>query len=489
VSSDSGRVRDKVIIIGAGLSGLSAGCLLARRGIDVTVFEANDKPGGCCATTTVGGYTFHDGAVYLAVLRLLDHAFGGLGLDRAALVPLRRVARPFSVALPDDTIVTFGEGLDLRVEGRGVDQGRLQAELGRILRRWDPVFDVAIGRLATEPFSPWRSLLASWRHLHKFRGTVASEMRQLVTDEPIRAALTGTLLHMGVAPEQMPATAMLGLVAILEEGLFLPEGGMGSIPEVLVTTLRTQGAALRLGSAVSRITTEGGRATGIQLAGGETIEAASVISTVDPMSTFTSLVDRSHVPASTTRRIDRARLSHRAVSIQLGLRNRLQPRAMMNMVLPMMEHQAQVLAQDPRAVTWPAYSVPTMTLPELAPAGGSIVEMFVPVRADASLETWDERDKQAFAESAVRALGQAHDLDIVVSRVRTPRDFRDQMHLYRGALYGLSPAVPPQELFPQRSPIRGLFLAGQSTYPGYGVAPAIMSGIFAAEAAIASGLS
>jgi len=97
----------------------------------------------------------------------------------------------------------------------------------------------------------------------------------------------------------------------------------------------------------------------------------------------------------------------------------------------------------------------------------------------------DEQDKQAFAESAVRALRRVHDLDIVVSRVRTQKDFRDQMHLYQGALYGLSPAIPPQELFPQRSPIRGLFLAGQSTYPCYGIAPAIMSGIFAAEATIA----
>jgi phytoene dehydrogenase-like protein len=49
-------------------------------------------------------------------------------------------------------------------------------------------------------------------------------------------------------------------------------------------------------------------------------------------------------------------------------------------------------------------------------------------------------------------------------------------------LYGLSPAADPRELFPQRTPIAGLFQAGQTSYPGYGVAPAAMSGIFAAEA-------
>ncbi|HEY5896685.1 MAG TPA: FAD-dependent oxidoreductase [Burkholderiales bacterium] len=218
----------------------------------------------------------------------------------------------------------------------------------------------------------------------------------------------------------------------------------------------------------------------------ERIEAAGVISTVSPMATFASLVERAQVPAPLRRRIERARLSHRSVSLQFGLRNRLQPKALLNMVLPMMERQREVVAQDPRAVAWPVYSVPTVALPELSASGGSIVEMFVPVAA-ASAEKWQAADKEELAESALRTLRRLHDMDVAVSRVRTPNDFRDQMHLHEGALYGLSPNVPPQELFPQRSPVRGLFLAGQSTYPGYGVAPTILSGIFAAEGLLAEG--
>ena len=57
------------------------------------------------------------------------------------------------------------------------------------------------------------------------------------------------------------------------------------------------------------------------------------------------------------------------------------------------------------------------------------------------------------------------------------------MHLYQGALYGLSPATPPQDHFSHAAAIPGLVLAGQCTYPGYGVAPAIVSGVVAAETA------
>lgn len=80
------------------------------------------------------------------------------------------------------------------------------------------------------------------------------------------------------------------------------------------------------------------------------------------------------------------------------------------------------------------------------------------------------------------ALSRTYDLDIAVTRVRSPQDYLESMHLFPGALYGLSPAATPREQFPHAPAIPGLFLAGQTTFPGYGVAPVMMSGIFAAEA-------
>jgi len=77
-------------------------------------------------------------------------------------------------------------------------------------------------------------------------------------------------------------------------------------------------------------------------------------------------------------------------------------------------------------------------------------------------------------------------MDIVVTRVRSPKDFRDGMHLFDGALYGLSPASTPRDQFPHTCAIAGLFQAGQTTFPGYGVGNAMMSGIFAAEALLAA---
>ena len=102
-------------IIGGGVSGLAAGGLLSRMGIKVKLFEASEKIGGCCTTTNIGGYTFNDGALYLALPNMLDHVFAKIGLDRPSVLPLRKITAPQTTILPNGDKVTFGDGLHVTV--------------------------------------------------------------------------------------------------------------------------------------------------------------------------------------------------------------------------------------------------------------------------------------------------------------------------------------------------------------------------------------
>jgi phytoene desaturase len=473
---------DTVVIIGGGVAGLAAGCLLARNGFEVQLFEANSKLGGCCATTTVDGYTLNDGAVYLAVANVLDYGFAKLGLSRPELLPLRKITQNCSAILVDGTLVRIGDGLDVQVEGRGVDVDRLRGELRGLVAKWEPVLRFASEDLLRHPFSAWRVLRNGWRHLYKLRGTVASELSRAVSDQAVRDALGGMMLYSGLPPDQAPILSILGLIAMMTEGFYLPEGGMGTIPQVLNCALTRNGCKVFLESKIEKIAIKDGHVCGVDVQGHGRIGTGRVISTVSPMSTFSALIDAEHVPAAMQRKLRHARLSHRAVSLQFGLSNTIHPRSHLTTILPPMERQGEIFTQDPQAVTWPTFFVPTLTMPELASNGGSVIEMFHPVRQGVALDDWDENRKEQLTASAIKALERHHDLDIAVTRVRSPRDFRDGMNLYDGAVYGLSPASGPTEYFAQRTPVRGLYLAGQCTYPGYGVAASVMSGIFAAEA-------
>lgn len=473
-----------VAVVGGGVSGLSAAGLLSRQGFAVKLFEANHKLGGCCATTNLGGYTFDDGALYLVLPEILDRVFERLGLDRPSLLPLRRISAGARTVLPGGTSVTIGDGLNVTVTRRNgiADQATLQHEIDALLKKWEPVLRVFAGDIMVHPFSLSRLLLRAGRHLPKLRGTVASELNRLFSDEAVRAALSGVLLYTGLPPEKTPASSILGLVAMLHEGFFLPEGGMGKIPETLSQAVEQNGGEIYLNSKINRIVLKDGRACGLEVEPQGWVEADAVISTVSGMLTFDSLLRPDDVPAGMRRKIQSAPLSHKGFILQLGCSNKVDVQSHSNNVLPTMEEQYKIFRPDGIEVRWPIYSVPTVTLPELAPPGGSIIEMFPCIDQSLAADDWTEGRKEEVAASAVEALRRLHPIDVAIRRVLSPKEAQNSMHLYKGALYGLSPAADPRALFPHRTPVPGLYQAGQTTWPGYGVATAAMSGIFAAEA-------
>jgi phytoene dehydrogenase-like protein len=479
-----------VAIIGGGVSGLSAGGLLSRKGLRVKLFEANEKLGGCCANTNLAGYTFNDGALYLALPSILDHVFERVGLDRPSILPLRKIVANETTTLPDGTVISIADGLNVTVKksSADVDRLRLQKELRSMLKKWEPVLHLFADDIMIHPFSLPRLMVKGWRHLHKFRGTVASEINKLFSDEAVRAAMSGVLLYTGLPPQKTPVFQILGLIAMLSDGFYVPEGGMGKIPEALSQSLKNNGGEIFLNSKIRKMRVKNGRVYGLEVERQGLVEVDGVISTVSGMVTFGSLLNPEDVSGDMRRKVQNAPLSHKALSLQLGLSNLVGPCSHSNSIFPTMDEQYKVFMPNEDDLKWFNYTVPTVTMPELAPRGGSIIEMFLPVKQNLPVDDGDEQKKEKVVESAVTALSRIHKINIAVKRVLSPKDFQDRMHFYKGALYGLSPAADPRTLFPHNPPIAGLYQAGQTTYPGYGLGPAAVSGIFAAEALMKTGV-
>jgi phytoene desaturase len=472
-----------VAIIGAGMAGLAAANLLSARGVAVRLFEANAKVGGCCATTRIGGYTFNDGAIYLAMPGMLDHLFGMLGLDRGHLLPLKRISPCQFAALPDGTTVTIGEGpaLAISVKQDAAATVKLQSELEGFLKKWEPTLRLFADDIMIHPLSLPHLLAKGWRHLSMLRGTAASHLNSSFSSEAVRAALAGALLYAGAPPDEMPAALLLGLVAMLRDGYFLPQGGMGRMPEVLSDALKARGGDIHLNSSIRRILVSGGRAHAVEVEHEGVVEVDAVISTTSAMHTYGTLLSRGDLPARMARRVQKAPLSHKGFVLQLGLSNKIETRSHTNCVLPWLSDQYQVFQPSADSLRWPIYTVPTVTLPELAPPGCSLIEMFPSIDQNIPPDGWDAARKEEVVAHAVERLRRDHDVRVAVCRVLSPKEFQDGAHLYAGALYGLSPVAGPRALFMHRSPIRGLYQAGQTTWPGFGVVGAGISGLLAAE--------
>jgi phytoene dehydrogenase-like protein len=475
-----------VIVIGGGVSGLAAGGLLARHGVKVTLLEANEKLGGCCATTAIGGYTFNDGAVYLTLPCLLDRVFDRLALDRHSILPVRKITANQQITLPDGTMVRIGDGVDIAVTKPGGSELRQdpvsEEELRSLLKKWLPALRFIADDLLTHPFSIARLLLHGWRHLPKLRGSVAAELNRSISNEAVRAALSSILLYNGLPPARTPAISMVGIATVFSDGLFLPEGGMGKIPEALSRALIDAGGEIRLSSPVRRIVVRNGGVVGVELSDHSVVEADAVISSASGMVTFSSLLRPEDVPIAIRRKVEGTPLSHKAFSLQLGLSEKIDAAGHYNAVVPPMEEQEKVFHPNvDGTIQWPVYFVPTVTMPELCEQGGSIIEMYPSIRQDLAADDWNAALEEETAARGIEALSSLHNIQIAARRMLSPRYYRDRLHLYRGAVYGVSPAADPRSLFPHKSCIPGLYLTGQSTYPGYGVCMAAMSGIFAAE--------
>lgn len=472
-----------VAVIGGGLAGLAAARMLCLKGVAVKLYETNGKLGGCCATTCVGGFTFNDGALFLAFPGMLDQLFQRLALDRSSLLPLRRISTAQKTVLPDGTIVTLGDAGDISFEG---DKGtavtaKAREELQVFLKRWDPLLQLFADDILVRPPSLSRFIAKGWQHLHLFRGTAASCLNDSFSNDAIRSAMSGTLLFTGIPSDQAPAASLLGLAAMFRQGYFIPEGGMGSIPDTLAQAARAEGGEINLNAKVNRILVNNGRACGVDVDNVGIVTVDAVISTTSGMHTFESLLSERDAPVKMARKARCAILSHKGFVLQLGLANQIDVSSYSNNVLPFLGDQSRLFLPDQHQLRWPVYMVPTVAVPELAPPGGSIVEVFPPICQDWMAEDWSAERKEEVAAQAIARLRGIHEMDIAVRRILSPKEFQNDAHLYAGALYGLSPLASPTTLFKYRSPIRALYQSGQTTWPGFGVASAGLSGVMAAE--------
>jgi phytoene dehydrogenase-like protein len=393
-----------------------------------------------------------------------------VGLDRRSILPLRKIAS-HETTLPDGTVVSLGDNFKVSVH-RAVgktDNARLQRELKNMRKKWEPVLRLFEDDILIHAFSLPRLLPKLLPHLLKLQGTVASEIHTLVSDDAVRAALAAPmLLFTGTTPQKMSVKLILNVVAILSEGYFLPVGGMGKIPEALGHSLKRNGGEISLNAKVRKIVLKNGRVYALEIEGEGLVEVDAVISTAGTASLVSLLNSEDLARQVQWKKQKTALLPHNVLSLQLGLSNVIDGCSYSNSILPFMEDQARYFNPKKDEVKWFAYFVPTVTIPDLAPKGGCIIEMFPGIEQGA--DHWDEEKTEKTGQSALRALSRLHPIDVAVKRVISPKDFQVRMPLSTGVCFSHSCTVP------------GLYQAGHGTYPGYGVAPAAMSGILAAEA-------
>ncbi|MES2860640.1 MAG: 1-hydroxycarotenoid 3,4-desaturase CrtD [Pseudomonadota bacterium] len=281
--------RDKVVIVGAGIGGLSAAIDLCAQGLDITVIERAPTPGGKLSEASVGGAGIDSGPTVFTMKWVFDDLFASAGETFDDHLTTARAETLARHSWPDGSTFDLFADLDRSAEAVGDLAGADEARRFRAFAaRASLIYNVLEGPFIkkAKPTIPGLTLDIG---LHRPREqwsimpyrSMWSELGSYFKDPRLRQLFGRYATYAGCSPFKAPATLML--VAHVElQGVWLVEGGMQRIPEALAGLATQSGATIRYGETVARIVKTNGKATGVELATGERIEADRVIVNADP---------------------------------------------------------------------------------------------------------------------------------------------------------------------------------------------------------------
>jgi len=507
-------MRYDAIVIGGGHNGLTAAAYLARAGRKVLVLERRHVLGGAAVTEEVfPGFRFSVCSYVVSLLR--PEIIRELDLPRHGLeiLPLDGTFAP----MPDgnylwrvsDQAKTRREiARHSRVDAEAyAEYGKAMAEMARFVK---PILGMTPpDPLSRDPRQLWRLLTLGRRFRDLPREDRVNQL-QLMTMSAIdfldqwfeTDVLKATMAASGIIGTflgvRSPGTAYVLLHHYMGEidGAFrswgFARGGTGGISLAIASAAREAGVEIRTEAAVARIRTRNGRATGVVLANGDELEAAAVLSSVDPRLTFLRFLEPRDLPAEFVDDLRRYRFRGSSGKVNLALDALPEFRSLPGSGT----HLRGAISISPgidymeRAYDQAKYGefsrrpyidmvIPTLTDPSIAPPGKHIASCFVQYAPfHLASGTWDEQ-RDAFGDAVIETLAEhAPNIRQIIRhrQVVTPLDLEREFGLSEGnifqgelsldQLFFLRP-VPGWARY--KTPIENLWMCGSAAHPGGGV--------------------
>jgi phytoene dehydrogenase-like protein len=510
------------VLVGSGINTLTAAALLAREGWAVCVLEQSDRLGGAIRTETdytLPGFT-HEVLSSWHPLFQGSAAYAELGeeLHRRGLEYLN-TDLPTATAFPDGAAMFLQTSLEANV----AEFDRFADGDGAAWQRQFEEFmanaDLSFGVLGTELWSPaglglGRRLLQRLgrRGLLDFAGGALASCRDWTAatfrSEQAHGLLAPWVLHTGLGPENAVSGFMTQVIACAVQlgGMPVPAGGGVRLVEALAGIVRDAGGELRTDARVERIVVSEGRATGVVLADGETIDASrAVVAGVTPTQLYGSLLRERDVPAEVGAAAARYRYGRAGMQIHIAMdepprwkgpeAERLARTAIVH-VTPGLDGVSRAVNEAERGLL-PAEATivagqPCAVDPSRAPEGKWIIWIQLQelpagtVKGDAADEldvgdgTWTEELREAYADRIVGRLGESIEnlaSATLARRVLSPADLEAlDPNLVDGDIYAGSCALdqnlvwrPFAQAPGHRTTVEGLWHVGASTHPGPGL--------------------
>jgi phytoene desaturase len=478
---------DHVVIVGAGLAGLSAALRLAGAGRKVTVLERESVPGGRNGLLKKDGYSFDTGPSVLTMPSLINDAFNCVGEDMKdwlELTPLTPLYRAF-----------YADGSQLDVHA---DTNEMEAEIAKhissteaagyrryvefVTKLYKYEMNDFIDRNIDSPLNLLTPNLARLIALGGFR-KLSPKVNQFMKDPRLQKVYSFQAMYAGVSPQQ--ALAIYAVIAYMDSvnGVFFPKGGMHAVPRALAAAAEKHGVVFKYNTTVTNVEVSNGRAKAVITESGERYECDAVILNPDLPVAYRELLGKTPVT------IKRLKYSPSCVTLLVGSSKKYDFAAHHNIhfghswdgVFDELIKKKQLMSDPSILVT-----VPTHDDPDLAPTGKhSYYILFPTPNLDSDID-WKKqagpyRDQmiKTIEERGYSGFGDSIETEVMT----TPLDWKNQ-GMEMGAPFASAHTFFQTGPFRPRNMAQGIenvVFAGSGTQPGVGVPMVLISGRLAAE--------
>lgn len=463
----------RIVIIGAGIGGLSSAIRLARQGCDVTVVEARSGAGGLAAGFELDGFRFDAGPYVLLDRPGLEWAFRQLGIDPATQLSMQRIASVYQLDDGSEHKVTIYDSFD-RTASEFEQHWPGTRDTYREFIDWTAATYARLQPMQWKSHPGIIDVLANgaWRDVPFILSSLKSVLKSSRLPESIVQAL-GIWTHVaGQLAEAAPSPLALVTSVIHDVGACYPDGGIGKIPEVLFNAATEAGVEFRFDTRVSAIGCRDKTVTGVEI-GKETLPADAIISNAG-LATYTKLLDdngRAALSPPTQRYFKKLPLQSPGVCAYLAVKGTPKP--------PYLRFRLRKESDGCRLLVTPGVLDPALGKDGWYPA--RLIAPMSHERAEAGGET----EQRNFLHRVVQQeqwWRESFD-DVHVLTTRIPNEWGSQFNLHNNSM---NPVMTSKFMLTgriaHRSPwIRNLYLTGSATHPGQWVSFCAVSGILAAD--------
>ncbi len=469
------------IVIGAGFGGLALAIRLQAAGVQTTIVESRDKPGGRGYFWERDGFTFDAGPTVITDPDCLRELWALSGHEMSADVTLDPVLPFYRLNWADGTNFDYtNDDVQMRAEIEKMHPGDW-AGYEKFLEYSAGVFREGYEKLGHVAFLDFGSMVKAAPALAKYQAwrSVYSIVSGFVKSEKLREALSFHTLLVGGNP--MTTSAIYALIHKLERdgGVWFARGGTNRLVAALVTQFERLGGVLRLDDPVTSIETLGDRATGVVCASGWSAQADAVAANSDIMHTYRDLLATSRSGQRKKASLERKKYSPSLFVVHFGIKGTW-PGIPHHMILFGPRYKGLLSDIYDHGVLSEDFSLylhhPTVTDPSLAPEGHSTFYALAPVPHMGKFPVdWDEigpiLEKRILDEIGRRLIPDIHER-IVTKFSYAPKDFAQDLNAHLGSAFSLEPVLTQSAYFRVHNRddhIPNLYFVGAGTHPGAGI--------------------